>query len=147
MDCPRCKTALNKDPYRGADAALQRRPTLERIKHIAGVEIDHCPSCSGVYLDHRELEKIQDAAASHAPELVPPTREQRVWARARENARPLDGIAATDEASPLVCPSCGGEMAERDYGFGSEVSIDTCIECRGVWLDFGELEALEEVFR
>lgn len=39
----------------------------------------------------------------------------------------------------LVCPNCGGGMQELDR---NAVRIDICTNCRGVWLDRGELEKL-----
>ena len=39
------------------------------------------------------------------------------------------------------CPSCGGELLELDR---SGVRIDACRQCRGVWLDRGELERILE---
>ena len=41
--------------------------------------------------------------------------------------------------SVLVCPVCQGSMREIDR---QGVTIDTCTQCRGVWLDRGELEKL-----
>ena len=41
----------------------------------------------------------------------------------------------------MVCPSCGGELVELDR---SGVRIDACRNCRGVWLDRGELERILE---
>lgn len=42
----------------------------------------------------------------------------------------------------LTCPVCQGAMKEIDkHG----VLIDTCTQCRGVWLDRGELEKLADV--
>jgi Zn-finger nucleic acid-binding protein len=32
-----------------------------------GIEIDHCPSCRGVWLDRGELDKIVERSASAAP--------------------------------------------------------------------------------
>ena len=46
MKCPHCQSELR--PY-------------ER----SGVEIDHCPSCRGVWLDRGELDKIIDRAARY----------------------------------------------------------------------------------
>ncbi|MDI3282870.1 zf-TFIIB domain-containing protein [Polyangium sp. 15x6] len=144
MECPRCKIEMTNDPYRGAEQRHHRRERLEAVAHAAGVEIDRCSGCDGVFLDHGELAKIQSAAAhgDTLPTHAPTTAVQRAYARARER-----GAAGEAEAAALVCPACGGEMAARNWGFGSEVMIDTCIECRGVWLDFGELEALEDLFR
>jgi uncharacterized protein len=40
----------------------------------------------------------------------------------------------------MVCPRCtASELIERDH---DGVVVDVCRECRGVWLDRGELEKL-----
>ena len=41
--------------------------------------------------------------------------------------------------SVLTCPVCSGEMREM---VREGVTIDSCMQCRGVWLDRGELEKL-----
>ena len=41
--------------------------------------------------------------------------------------------------SVLTCPVCQGVMREIER---QGVLIDTCTQCRGVWLDRGELEKL-----
>jgi len=41
--------------------------------------------------------------------------------------------------SALTCPKCGGQM--RSYERNG-VTVDQCTECRGIFLDRGELERL-----
>lgn len=41
--------------------------------------------------------------------------------------------------SALTCPVCSGAMRETTR---EQVTIDTCTQCRGVWLDRGELDKL-----
>ena len=41
----------------------------------------------------------------------------------------------------MKCPSCGGELLELDR---SGIKIDACRNCRGVWLDRGELDNILE---
>ena len=41
----------------------------------------------------------------------------------------------------MQCPSCSGELLELDR---SGVRIDACRDCRGVWLDRGELDRILE---
>jgi len=43
------------------------------------------------------------------------------------------------QAAPLVCPKCAGAMRTYER---SGVVIDQCGDCRGVYLDRGELERL-----
>ncbi len=142
MDCPRCKLDLSStDPYRGADIQHRRTEALQTIKHAAGVEIEQCNGCGGVFLDEGELRKIQSAASKTKSNVTPPSPIKRAYARGHERAK-HGGNPPT-----LMCPACNGEMAPRNWGFGSEVTIDTCLECFGVWLDYTELETLEEIFR
>ena len=41
----------------------------------------------------------------------------------------------------MKCPKCGTDLDEIDY---QKVKIDRCGECKGIWLDAGELELLVE---
>jgi Zn-finger nucleic acid-binding protein len=41
----------------------------------------------------------------------------------------------------VTCPSCGGALVEIER---SSVRIDACRQCRGVWLDRGELDRILE---
>lgn len=47
----------------------------------------------------------------------------------------------TDATSPsaLICPKCGGAMRTYER---NRILVDQCTECRGVFLDRGELEQL-----
>ena len=47
MNCPNCYTALH-------------------VADRAGIEIDFCPSCRGVWLDRGELDKIIERSGAHA---------------------------------------------------------------------------------
>jgi Zn-finger nucleic acid-binding protein len=41
--------------------------------------------------------------------------------------------------SDLICPKCQGAMRQYERG---GVTVDQCTECRGIFLDRGELERL-----
>ncbi len=41
----------------------------------------------------------------------------------------------------MICPTCKDDMIVLEY---SEIELDYCTGCRGVWFDFGELELLLE---
>jgi uncharacterized protein len=41
----------------------------------------------------------------------------------------------------MRCPACGGDLVELER---SGVRIDACRNCRGVWLDRGELDRVVE---
>jgi uncharacterized protein len=103
----------------------------------ADVEIDLCPSCQGAFLDKGELERIQQASERGDEALLsqPDDPVREAFAKARE----LD-------TGPIACPRCEQEMIARPYGLGSQIVIDVCPDDCGLWLDGGELQALERFF-
>ena len=42
----------------------------------AGIEIDYCPECRGVWLDRWELDKILERASADGPAPTPPQPQQ-----------------------------------------------------------------------
>ncbi|MGH3022851.1 MAG: zf-TFIIB domain-containing protein [Gaiellaceae bacterium] len=40
---------------------------------------------------------------------------------------------------PMRCPNCGSRLVEVER---SEILIDACPDCRGVWLERGELDKI-----
>ena len=102
-----------------------------------GIEVDQCPSCGGVWLDHRELESIQSTVERDYSDQL--ARSPRLVSRAYEMAFDIS------TKKHLACPACDVEMEHREY-VSTQIMIDVCGECRGVWLDRGELQALEVFF-
>ncbi len=99
MKCPRCHADL----------------VAEQEYH--GIEVDHCPSCDGRWLDRDELDQLEAT--------VPSTPEER---RAT--------IRYAERRSELLCPVCGREMTAFNYR-AYDLQLDTCDE-HGFWLDAGE---------
>jgi len=110
---------------------------LARRVYEASVEIDECPDCHGVWLDAGELEKIQEATEKdYSDELSRPP----------EFVGAAFALAAAKTESDRACPRCDETLDKRDYGLSSSVMIDSCVRGHGVWLDAGELAALEQFF-
>ena len=112
---------------------------LVRETYEANVEIDRCASCRGIWLDAKELERIQDisqrdysAEIKQLPNLV-----DQAYAMALAKSKPT-----------ISCPNCGDDqsMERREHGGCSQILIDVCPKCQGVWLDDGEISALEIFF-
>lgn len=51
----------------------------------------------------------------------------------------IPGIPAQRGGEPLRCPTCGSRLIEVER---ADVLIDACPDCRGVWLDRGELDKI-----
>lgn len=90
-----------------------------------------------MWLDKGELEALQQASADlhlHRDDPGGDTVE-----------RSINEVAQLTTKGAL-CPRCGTGMSPRDWGFGSQIVIDTCPSGCGVWLDVGEAERLEAFY-
>jgi Zn-finger nucleic acid-binding protein len=99
MKCPRDGSELLEEKHRG-------------------IEVDHCPTCNGRWLDHHELDELE--------KTVPSTEEER---RAT--------IAFGERLSDLTCPVCDRKMTVFNYR-AYNLELDTCPDEHGYWLDAGE---------
>jgi Zn-finger nucleic acid-binding protein len=80
--------------------------------------IDHCLECKGIWLDKGELRSmLQNKAPERAIERTP-------------------GLAKWGKQ---VCPRCKGTMRIK---FIKDIEVDECSDCKGIWLDNGELGRL-----
>ena len=91
----------------------------ERALKSSGIRIDACPSCRGMWFEWGELEKHLEPAE-------------------RDFTPPADAVA-----SGRRCPLCAIAMSTFRYR-GTDVAIDVCEECGGVWLDVGETDRLKD---
>jgi Zn-finger nucleic acid-binding protein len=88
------------------------------IEHLHGIEVDHCPTCNGRWLDHHELDQLE--ATTGATEG-----ERRAT------------IEFGERTGDLNCPVCGQGMRVFNYR-AYNLELDTCPEQHGYWLDAGE---------
>ena len=104
MDCPACKAPMI---------------VVER----AGVELDYCLACRGVWFDADELELLSGALRLDVdvPDIA---------------TLPLAG---TSEALRR-CPRCRKKMDKVLMGQTEKVVLDRCRRGHGLWFDAGELE-------
>jgi hypothetical protein len=56
-----------------------------------------------------------------------------------DKKREEDAKVQRKETHWMKCPKCGADLEEINY---QNVMIDTCKECKGIWLDHGELDLL-----
>jgi hypothetical protein len=56
----------------------------------------------------------------------------------------LDAERVRSERSShfMKCPKCGANLTEQQF---HQVKIDTCPECKGLWLDAGELDLISRI--
>lgn len=90
------------------------------------VNINKCQKCGGIYFHEGELQAIE--------QIIDPTFVE---------FRHIPGQKKQQE--PLVCPYCeeGNLMQKVEHPRDHHVIIDICNLCQGIWLDRGELEAIQ----
>ena len=112
------------------------RAVLSNEKYESDVLVDRCPSCDGIWLQRGELEAIQESLErDYSTELRGIDVVALAYERARQAVRP-----------DIACPSCGSSLQPEEYAYCSQILVDRCGKCGGIWLDSGELKALERFF-
>ena len=96
---------------------------------VAGIEVDRCSICGGIWLDAGELES-----------LVNSDRDARDAARMLDRA---DASVEHDDHEP-ICPRDGTPLVAKRDTNKPHVECDACETCSGVFLDAGELSRMTE---
>ena len=107
MNCPRCDNELKLEKYRG-------------------IPVDRCPDCKGLWLDHSELDELEDSVMSD------------------DEAKGTMEYAHRE--SDIDCPKCGQLMGTFNYR-AYDLPIDFCLQEHGFWLDHGEEERVLELMK
>ncbi len=91
---------------------------------IEDVEVDVCPACGGLWLDHGEVERLARKMQSELDRL-------------RRLLKAKSAPPAVPSEIQTACPACTGAVKEVMLG---AIHIDFCIRCKGLFLDRGELD-------
>jgi len=91
---------------------------------IEDVEVDLCPACGGLWLDHGEVERLSRKMESELDRL-----RRLLRAKAQPPAVPSE--------VQYACPACTAPVKEVLL---ADIHIDYCTSCKGVFLDRGELD-------
>lgn len=100
------------------------------VEFVGDVPLDICPGCAGTWFDANELRTLlaRDPLALGVVEdmAVPAIQKEaagETWRR---------------------CPDCQMPLEQFHYLYHSKVVLDTCPDCGGVWVQDGELTAIQE---
>lgn len=96
------------------------------VLELEGIEVDHCLSCGGVWLDAGELELFIGA-----PD------------RATALTSAFSDLSDAAGEPSRKCPICGKLMTKTvTAAGGTTLTLDRCPQGHGIWFDDGELHAL-----
>ncbi len=95
--------------------------------------VDICPKCGGVWFDEGELQDFlkklteSERVSPSVPQLFH-ERDVQTTYRAEEGDK--------------ACPKDGRPMTRFNYAYDSNVFLDKCPQCEGVWTDRGEVKKI-----
>lgn len=99
MQCPKCSG----------------HTLIEKTTKVAGLLLDRCNNCQGIWFDRNELQELLSA----------------------DNLSPLNIPEYAEVDAHSSCPRCQKPLYEFCYP-GTITRVDACKQCRGIWLDNNE---------
>ena len=93
-----------------------------------GITLDHCEQCDGLWFDKGELKRAKNEEDQELKGFDFP-----LW---------TDAEKVTASKGERLCPTCNENMSVINYAGYSDIPIDICPACQGVWLDKGEFERI-----
>ncbi len=99
---------------------------LEGIK-INSVKVDRCENCGGLWFDRDELRIVRDHRDENLSWL-----EFDLW---------KDKDKFKTSGKSIDCPRDGKPLFKIKYG-ETNILVDICLDCRGIWLDKDELDKI-----
>ena len=96
------------------------------------IQVDVCDWCLGVWFDTDELRAFIQFYISEMSELP---EDEMTLKRTAEPVR-------KHKEPQIVCPKCGVKMATLNYAYDSNVFLDSCPSCKGIWADHGEVSKI-----
>lgn len=97
---------------------------------IAGITLDLCPQCGGCWLDDGETQSLVRRFSQLS--AIPYLDLRTVF----HHPRPPHPNAQRR------CPRCNVIMDNINYAYNSNILVDRCPQCHGLWTDAGELPAM-----
>ncbi len=98
-----------------------------QVDRQTGLEIDTCPECAGPWFDGKEMARFLQGGTLKIQVL-----------RVAE-VEPLQSVGYSISTRARACPRCRAGMEERTF---SDVTVDVCPTCQGIFLDDGELRRI-----
>ncbi len=91
---------------------------------VQEIVVDRCENCGGIWFDDQELVQV--------------LHESRYRLGALRGRTAPEGL----NQKRSRCPRDGTQLLRVASALGYTVVLDSCPQCRGVWLDGGELDTL-----
>ncbi|MEA1937302.1 MAG: zf-TFIIB domain-containing protein [Patescibacteria group bacterium] len=94
---------------------------------IVNVKVDHCDNCGGIWFDKDELKLVRDERDKNLSWL-----DFDLW-------NDKDKLSVSGKS--IDCPRDGKPLFKIKCG-DTDIMVDVCLECHGIWLDKNELDKI-----
>ncbi|MFN8483663.1 MAG: zf-TFIIB domain-containing protein [Anaerolineae bacterium] len=91
------------------------------------IQVDVCPTCNGMWLDHDELDQLEDTVFADDPNKGTMMLESQI--------------------TQGHCPKCDALLEQFTYRYHLSIQLDQCPNGHGYWLDAGEDAKILDVMR
>lgn len=98
-------------------------------RNFGSVAVDGCTACGGVWFDYAELTKLARDPMTGLMEVE----------RAFQSS-----VVGYETAGSMNCPRCNLHLYSFSFPHTPDVQLDACRQCKGVWVDDGELQQIAE---
>lgn len=110
MQCPVCISSLRRETHQY-------------------VEFDICGDCRGIWVSGEQFHALAVNVAT----------DGQVESSAKLTFKPRKALKPHPDNPVRVCPQCTLTMREFNYAYDSNVFLDRCDTCKGIWLDPNEI--------
>jgi len=97
--------------------------------NLGDMMVDGCVGCGGIWFDAKELSALAQGSSASLRIL-----EDRFW----------PGVAGVEKTDQALCPNCAVPLTQFEFPHSPGIPLDGCMQCKGIWVDDGELAAIQE---
>jgi uncharacterized protein len=94
---------------------------------FGSITLDGCTSCGGVWFDRDELRQLAQESGTGLLEA---------------ELAFQDAAGTTTTTGAMLCPRCSIGLYAFSFPHTPDVELDACRQCKGIWLDDGELQKI-----
>ena len=116
MICPSCQSSLS-------------------FENVYYCKIYPCTRCDGIWLSAEIFPRL---ASILAVQVEKSDHDYLKLFKPRQVALP------DSESRPRLCPECQAAMKEFNFAYDSNIFLDRCPKCGGIWTDAGEILKVAE---
>jgi Zn-finger nucleic acid-binding protein len=110
MQCPRCSASLR----------------AEKHQHV---KFNVCSACRGIWVSGEQFQGLAVMVAA----------EGEVESSVKLTFQRRKALRPSKDNPMRMCPTCDFAMREFNYAYDSNVFLDRCEQCKGIWLDPNEI--------